>query len=67
MRGNLGNDAIIAGFGKDFVSGGAGADAIRVGNAGRRGRPCRIRSRIPRNPRPRDRYTADCEILTPVD
>ena len=67
LRGGTGNDDIKAGFGNDFVSGGSGADALRVGadeamdyvECG----PGYDRVYLD----DKDRYTTDCEILTPVD
>lgn len=67
LRGNPGNDAIYAGFGNDRVFGGSGSDSIHVGNdesvdyvdCG----PGYDRVYLD----DKDRYTTDCEILTPVD
>ena len=67
LRGGTSNDAINADFGNDFVSGGSGNDAIRVGADEAMGYvecgPEYDRVYLD----DKDRYTTDCEILTPVD
>jgi Ca2+-binding RTX toxin-like protein len=67
LRGNLGNDAIYAGFGNDRIYGGLGSERIHVGNDGAVGYVYCEPGYDRLYPDDKDRYTTDCEMITPVD
>jgi Ca2+-binding RTX toxin-like protein len=67
LRGNLGNDAIYAGFGNDRIYGGLGSERIHVGNDEAVGYVYCEPGYDRLYPDDKDRYTTDCEMITPVD